>query len=98
MIHALCDFHFLATAVRMSGVSDCHQIETRAGPVINCMWKTRSRKALEECTRKLQRLESMLECAGDGIMVIDLEGRIVRFNPAAEKLYDLAAIPINDRC
>lgn len=44
------------------------------------------RESLEDRERLASRLDSILRCLSVGVLAVDLEGRLIEFNPAAEKI------------
>jgi len=46
----------------------------------------RLRQSLEERERLASRLDSILRCLSVGVVAVDLEGRLIEFNPAAERI------------
>jgi two-component system sensor kinase FixL len=62
------------------------------------MWLTPAlRQLLERDSSSAQELQTILNTAADGIIVIDARGTIERFNPGAERLFGYAASEVIGR-
>jgi two-component system, NtrC family, sensor kinase len=70
------------------GSEDVHVLETVAGQLALFVDKARS---LESATRTRDHFEGLIAHAGEGIVVLDVQGQVTRWNPGMERLLGRAA-------
>ncbi len=57
----------------------------------------RLNKALQQRNHQLQRYESIVELSNDAILGVTLDGQIINWNPAAERIYGYTADEVRNR-
>jgi PAS domain S-box-containing protein len=80
-------------AVRHVAIDAVNQVDTPgvAGMVLHVRDVTETRRAEAERERSLSLLEATLESTADGILVVDREGRIARFNQKFAAMWGIPA-------